>query len=437
MNPPEVAPEPDLARRLEYARRSRARLALLLAAITPREWGRIGVLAMAGLVIGWLVVATFDALLPFALGGIVAYALLPVVNVLNRVLPRWLAAALGLALGFAVLGGLVLVIVPALAREVLLLSRFIPGPGETQQLLDQVNALIGDLPDNVEAAVRSALVAAFAGARAELDELFASSATAAFQAVVASVNALALLIGLLALPAWMFALLVSQRHGRAAVNRTVPAWALPDTWAVIGIVDRTMNQFLRAQLLIALTVAGLTWLMLVVLDVTGILALEAKAPIAALAGVMQLIPTLGPFLGALPVLFFVVLSLGPEAGLVLAGGYLAVHVTEHALFARRLTNRLVPINPVFLLLALVALGQLGFVWLLFAAPVTAIARDLFRYALGRFSEPPQPAGVLPRNAPPPRRARRRGPAVAAPAPARRLVYQVAAPGPEPTTRPTP
>jgi hypothetical protein len=35
------------------------------------------------------------------------------------------------------------------------------------------------------------------------------------------------------------------------------------------------------------------------------------------------------------------------------------------------------------------------VWLFLAAPIVSIVRDLFRYAYGRLSDPPRPAGLLP------------------------------------------
>ncbi|HUM71248.1 MAG TPA: AI-2E family transporter, partial [Chloroflexota bacterium] len=38
-------------------------------------------------------------------------------------------------------------------------------------------------------------------------------------------------------------------------------------------------------------------------------------------------------------------------------------------------------------------------WVLAAAPITAVFRDVFRYVYGRLSDPPLPAGVLPGRPP--------------------------------------
>ena len=75
------------------------------------------------------------------------------------------------------------------------------------------------------------------------------------------------------------------------------------------------------------------------------------------------------------------------------------------------------------------IGQLGILWLLLSAPIVAIAADLIRYIHGRLSEPPLPAGVLPRSEGQPATAATAVPA-ARPAPS---VYQPAT-APPPLSR---
>ena len=45
-------------------------------------------------------------------------------------------------------------------------------------------------------------------------------------------------------------------------------------------------------------------------------------------------------------------------------------------------------------------SQFGFIWVLLAAPLAVAVRDLYRYAYGRVSDPPRPAGLLPGELPP-------------------------------------
>ena len=53
------------------------------------------------------------------------------------------------------------------------------------------------------------------------------------------------------------------------------------------------------------------------------------------------------------------------------------------------------VHPGLLIPAIVVLSQFGLLWLLAAAPVVAILRDVTRYLAGRLGDPPAPANVLP------------------------------------------
>jgi len=65
------------------------------------------------------------------------------------------------------------------------------------------------------------------------------------------------------------------------------------------------------------------------------------------------------------------------------------------LFGQRLQRQILDMHGALLVLVLVVLSSFGPLWVLLSAPVAAILRDLFRYAYGRLSDPPRPAGLLP------------------------------------------
>src|SRR6266550_7712412 len=73
------------------ARQAWQRLWLRMQSITPSGLVRflLMVIALAGLI--WLIASTFQSLAAFVIGIMLAYITLPVVNWLNRFLPRGLA----------------------------------------------------------------------------------------------------------------------------------------------------------------------------------------------------------------------------------------------------------------------------------------------------------------------------------------------------------
>ena len=61
-------------------------------------------------------VATLPAILPFVFGGLIAYALLPVVDALDRLMPRTLAALLSVSAIVVAVVGIGLIVLPPLAN---------------------------------------------------------------------------------------------------------------------------------------------------------------------------------------------------------------------------------------------------------------------------------------------------------------------------------
>src|SRR5262245_2492149 len=101
----------------ERARGAWQDLRLRLRGVTPSGLAHAGLILGAIATTGWVVKATWPALLPFVVGGVVAYIVLPIVNRLEAVMSRPLAAlatmlAVGLFFAFVVWA-----IVPTLAQE--------------------------------------------------------------------------------------------------------------------------------------------------------------------------------------------------------------------------------------------------------------------------------------------------------------------------------
>src|SRR5262245_30638982 len=89
-----VAGADEPAARAARARAAWRRLGLRIVAVTPSQLAA-GLLVVGGLAgLAWLVLSAWSALLPLQLGLVLAYATLPVVNWLERRMPRSLAAGL-------------------------------------------------------------------------------------------------------------------------------------------------------------------------------------------------------------------------------------------------------------------------------------------------------------------------------------------------------
>jgi predicted PurR-regulated permease PerM len=159
-------------------------------------------------------------------------------------------------------------------------------------------------------------------------------------------------------------------------------------------MDRVFSVHVRGQLALGAVVAGLTYVGLLALGRLGVADLRYELSLAIIAGVMQLIPIVGPMLSTIPAMLLA-LTISPQASLAVLGLYVAIQFATAALVVPLIEGRYVDIHPALFVVVLVLLSQFGFIWVVVAAPLSIVLRDLLRYAYGRFSEPPRPAGLLP------------------------------------------
>jgi predicted PurR-regulated permease PerM len=377
----------------DYAAAKWAELRDRLATVTPRAVGR-SVLALAVLAgAGWLVTETWPSFLPFVVGGLIAYQLLPVVDGLDRMMPRFLAAIVAVVAAVAVVVGIAVLLLPPLAAAFVRFATELPTQADIQAAVGRLQQQLGSLPEGSAAVVVPALASLagtvhdiFAGASLSLDDVVRG-------AVGALLNAVGTLLGLIVLPAWMLTLMSQKRRAQLAINNEITPSLRSDVWAVAAIVDRAAGAYLRGYVVSGILVGFLTYAFASVLPRLGGPTFAHAGTIAVFAGATQVVPIVGPILGLLPAVL--VAPIDPNLAIAYVGIYLLAKFIGGSLLGGRLQQRRLGVHPAILVPGVVMVGQFGPFWLLLSAPIVAIAVDLVKYVHGRLSEPPQPAGVLP------------------------------------------
>ena len=213
--------------------------------------------------------------------------------------------------------------------------------------------------------------------------------------ISALLNALGALLGLIVLPTWMLMVMSHKNWARIAVDSRITPGLRPDLWAVLAIVDRAAGAYLRGYVVTGFLVGFLTYVLAILVPRLGGPTFGEPLALATFAGVTQVVPVIGPLLGALPALL--ILAVSPERAVAYLVIYLIARYVGSSMLGGRIMGRRLGVHPAILVPAVVMIGQLGILWLLLSAPIVAIAADLIRYVHGRLSEPPLPAGVLPRS----------------------------------------
>lgn len=376
------------------------RLGSRLRSITPSQIMRFLLATVAIGAASWLAWTARLSLLPFALGGILAYIMLPIVNQLDRVFPRFLASILTMGMVTAVVIYALIQTVPLVAKQVYNVAVTIPSEEELTILTDELSTVVETLPLPAQNLVNEWLDKSASAIRNQIDSFADRGVNLVVESVVGLFNALGFIFGFLVIPTWLLTVLNEQKRGTAALNRMMPASIKKDFWAIVRITDRTMSTFVRGQFFIGLIVGMLTYIGLSVIVRLVNLGGDYILVLSLFTGIMALIPVLGPYLGSLPVILLGY-TVSQETAVAAIVMYAAIWLFVSNAVTPHIEERLIDIHPAIMVIIIVAMSELGFIWVLVAAPLAGILRDLFRYTYGRFGTPPRPAGLLPYEPLPP------------------------------------
>ncbi len=326
-----------------------------------------------------------DVILLFFLAWIVAFALEPVSILLQkRGLPRTLAVALiYLALLVVVSGGIVLA-VPSIVDEVRLLA------SEITTALSATN--VNAWNTGIENALRhfglsqknaQSLVASLSSQIPGWAQVATTNAVNATTQLVTSILTV-LFDAFLVLILSFYMMLDGDRLVESFVRRLPPVW-IPDVRLFQKYVERIFGGFFRAQLTIGAIYGILTWIVLALLgQANGLL-------VALLAGIIMLLPFIGPFLAVVPPVLLVVLQAPPDDLLkdliIIVIALVVAQQVVFQLIAPRVFGASMGVHPLLLFAGLLIGAKLSGVWgAFFAGPIVAVMYAMLRTYYDRFAQ---------------------------------------------------
>jgi len=365
--------------------------ALLWAALWPERRNRHAarLLAIATVLVAfWLFWAVGSLAAPFVLGLGLAYLLAPAVGWLARHrVPRALGSLLVLVPFLAALVVLVVLLVPAVERQVVQLAQRLPVLiGRLADWLDRLRTSIlasnrGLLTEDQVARLRSLQTSDLV---AIVQQRWQDIARGVLAGVVGIGKGVSVVLGvvlyLVVTPVITYHVLSTWPKITAWVEGLVPAARREGLLAFVREYDRHLGRYVRGQLTEATLVAALTGLGL------GLLGFPGALLVALSAGVGNLIPYIGPPLSLVPGILFALTAGAIGTSLLqLLVAFGAVLFIDQAITGPQIVGRAVGLNPVWVLIALAVFGLLlGFVGVLVAVPLAVLVRMLATRALERY-----------------------------------------------------
>jgi len=87
------------------------------------------------------------------------------------------------------------------------------------------------------------------------------------------------------------------------------------------------------------------------------IGLEFALPLALLAGILEIVPTIGPIFAAIPALI-VALAISPTLAFIVVGIYIVIQIIENNILVPKIMQRAVGLSPIIVLLAILIGGRL-------------------------------------------------------------------------------
>lgn len=307
-----------------------------------------------------------DVLIMFIIAWLLSILLSPVVNFLERK---------GLKRGWAILVVMILI----LALVGFSFSLIIPG------IIRTVEALTSKLQSNVISEL-SMKIESFFERNFNNAEL-ARNVTARLNEIGVNLlnglgeffkNVGAFLASIVIVPVITFFLIKDSRQFKRAIISKVPNKYFELSLNILHKVENQVGRYIQGQAIDALIVGLLSILGLFLINVRFDNPVPHFVFIGMLAGLANMIPYVGPVVGAVPALGTAILNNPPHLGLVLLWiviMFILVQAIDNAFVSPLVVSKSVNMHPLTVIIVVIIGGNIaGAIGMLFAVPLTGIVK---------------------------------------------------------------
>ena len=324
---------------------------------------------IALILLGILIYLIRNVLFPIVISILLYYVLNPIVLRLSNKWPgglglnRIVSIVIAFLILIAVIFLALLFMIPPLAQELTVLIANIP------QYLSQMQVLLAslhkwqvsvNLPKEVDSMVLGAMQNALS-----LISVFAQ------QSVNTTVGVLSRFIYLIIIPLMTFFLLKDDTTLARGMVQYLPEAHRKIAARTLKKVDAVLRNYIVGQALLCIIVGTFTSLTLYLFGIKFSLILGIVAAVA------QLIPNIGPFIGAAPALI-VALIMSPILAVEVGIFFLLLNILIVAVLSPKILGDKLDLHPLTIVLSVLILGEIAGMWGLFlAAPIVAILKILY------------------------------------------------------------
>ena len=303
-----------------------------------------------------------DVIIIFIFALIIASAIAPAVNLLEKIkIPRVFGALLVYIVVIGVLAFLISLIVPTIAHDIKNLATNLPQYME--KLSDKFESL-----KNASSRYQD-IIGRIQVSLSEIGDFLKKYTSNLFSTAVGIFGGVFSFLLILVVS---FYLSVLKKGVQRVLTHLIPIHSrdyILDLWER---AQKKLGRWLQGQLFLGLIVGVLVYLGLYFLNVKFALLL------AVLAGILEIFPYIGPVLAGIPAVIIGFLQ-APILGLWVFILYIVIQQLENYLIAPLVIGKVVGLNPIIVIIALLIGGKLGGVLgMILAVPLAAVFAELLR-----------------------------------------------------------
>ena len=192
-------------------------------------------------------------------------------------------------------------------------------------------------------------------------------------------NTIAILFGFLLTPFWIFYVLRDNAFNRKKIISITPKYMQKDLEFILHKFEKIVSNYYKGQFLLAFIVGITISLCLSLINIPMSFAL------GIIAGITELIPVIGPWIALIPAIL-IVLSFDPSLLPAVIFIYFIVQFIENLILVPKIHSGTIDVQPAMILLLLIISGYIfGFIGLLIALPTYAFIKEMLIYATKRLS----------------------------------------------------
>lgn len=291
----------------------------------------------------WLVWQIRDILLFLFIAFIIMSGLRPMVDGLeNKKVPRILAV--------------VIVYLGIIGILTILIASIIPA------MIIQSTHMIQTLPSVIEKVIPYGVV--------NLAEFTQQIAPIGQNIIKVTINIFSNIITILTILVFVFYFLLERKHTKAMLAGFVGIDQAEISMGVLERIESRLGMWIRGQLILMTIIGVMTYIGLLLLRI------DFALPLAIFAGLLEILPNIGPIISAIPAVL-VALSISPVAALSVIGLFIIVHQLENNLIVPFVMKQSVGLSPLITIFALMIGGKLaGISGAILAVPIVLIIQEL-------------------------------------------------------------